>query len=271
MSESPHALDDPAATLRRRLQPRATHWLDIESGLEHFALINYALPAARLRPHVPQRFELATVEIDGERRAMMSVVPFVDADFHFRHLLPFVRFRFCQTNYRVYVIDRTTGEHVVWFFGTTLGSWTVWPARWLWRIPWYPARYQVACEYDGAARRYRRFRYRATSAWGDARVELADTGEPVRAPLPGFASFDDMVLVLTHPVDGYFYRLDGAVGTYSVSHDVLELTHATPVDLRFGLFERLGLLSADEMMRPHSIFLCPRTVFQIHMPPRRCR
>ncbi|NJN05593.1 MAG: hypothetical protein HC814_03245 [Rhodobacteraceae bacterium] len=45
----------------------------------------------------------------------MSAVPFLDLDFHFDRVLPFAKFVFGQTNYRVYVIDRRTGEHAVWF------------------------------------------------------------------------------------------------------------------------------------------------------------
>lgn len=255
--------------LERRLAPRPAGRLDIVSMLRHFALITYALPRERLTPHIPEhRFEIPTFDIDGEPRALMSAVPFVDSEFRFARLLPFVRFRFCQTNYRVYVIDRESGEHVVWFFGTTLGGWPVHLARWLWRIPWHWARYRCDCHYDHEARRYSAFRYRTRARWAAADIDIADTGAPVEG-VPGFADRDEATLVLTHPVDGYYYRLNRTLGTYSVSHDLLALTRGEPRNLYFSLFERLGLLTRDEMQRPHSIFLCPETVFHIYMPPRR--
>jgi len=254
--------------LGNRLRPRKPGLLDIVAPLRHFSLITYAVPVERLAPHIPTgRFEIPTFEINGNRLALLSVVPFIDAGFRFR-LLPMMRFHFAQTNYRVYVIDRETGQHVVWFFGTTLGGWQVRVARLLWRIPWHPARYAWTCDYDAAARRYSTFQYTARSEWAPARVDIRDTGRPP-GTLPGFTSKEAMTLILTHPVDGYFYRLDGALGTYSVSHDRLELTEAEPNDLYFGLLERLGVLTQFEMQHPHSVLVCPETTFRIHMPPRR--
>ncbi|MEC7584850.1 MAG: hypothetical protein VYE77_11080, partial [Planctomycetota bacterium] len=75
--------------------------------------------------------------------------------------------------------------------------------------------------------------------------------------------------VLTHPVEGYFHRLDGALGTYSVWHEMIALTQARATKLYFGLYEQLGILSREEMMRPHSVLICPETEFVVHMPPRR--
>jgi hypothetical protein len=255
-----------SAALARRLQPCALGFIDIVSELHHFALINYALPKERLEPHIPARFEILELPIGGERRALLSVVPFVDVDFHFVRL-PWLRFRFAQTNHRVYVRDRRTGEHVAWFFGTTLGSRWVHVAQLLWRIPWHHARYRIDCDFDEHARRYRRFVYQIDSAWCAGRVDLEDTGEP--APLvDGFVTREEMTLVLTHPVEGYFHRRDGRVGTYSVSHQVIPMNLARPRDLYFSMYERLGILSADEMQRPASVLVSPRTTFAIHMPPR---
>ncbi len=261
---------DPRALLESRLRPRKAGLLDIDSPLDHFALITYAVPLERLTPHIPaDRFEIPTFDIGGEQLALLSVVPFIDANFRFR-MLPFARFHFAQTNYRVYVIDRESGEPCVWFFGTTLGGWPVHVARFLWKIPWYPAKYRWRCEFNEAEKRYDTFHYEARSKWADARIDLADTGKGVES-LPGFASPDEMTLVLTHPVDGYFYRLDKKVGTYSVSHDLLPLTVGAPRDLHFGLLERLGVLTPAEMQEPHSVLLCRRTLFHIYMPPRRVR
>lgn len=236
--------------------------------LHHFALITYAVPVERLTPHIPaERFEVPTFEIDGRQMALLSVVPFVDAGFRFR-LLPFVKFHFGQTNYRVYVIDRETGQHVVWFFGTTLGGWPVHVARFLWKIPWHPAKYSWKCDYDAEAQRYRTFRYETRSEWGEARVEARDTGEAAGL-LPGFGSMEEQVLVLTHPVAGFFHRLDGKLGTYSISHDVLPLTVGELIEGRFELLARLGVLTVEEMARPHSVLMCRETEFRIYMPPRR--
>ncbi|MEN9579334.1 MAG: hypothetical protein RJA70_2343 [Pseudomonadota bacterium] len=120
----------------------------------------------------------------------MSAVPFIDRGFLCQKL-PFIRRDFAQTNYRVYVVDRQSGEHCVWFFGTTLGSWLVYAERRLWRIPWYYADYQVDCQYNAARSAYDRYEVAHTCAWANAEVSLEDTGETM-ALLDGFATLDEL-------------------------------------------------------------------------------
>lgn len=241
----------------------------MRSRLGHFALINYALPPERLAPHIPaDRFEIPLFNVGGRKLALMSAVPFLDLDFHSERILPFMKFVFAQTNYRVYVTDRRTGEHAVWFFGTTLGSLSVFLPRWLWKMPWHFARYQLDCRYQARAARYDVFRYAVESRWAPAEIELEDSGEPVTR-CEGFSSLEEIKLILTHPVDGYFQRHDGELGHYSVWHEEMRITQARPKRLYFGLYERMNLLSRQEMARPHSAFLCLEIEFRIHLPPRR--
>lgn len=254
-------------TLQSRIASRRFGWMDIRSDLLHFALITYALPAERLRPHIPERFDIPTFPINGQPLALMSAVPFLDADFHFYRLAPFIKWQFAQTNYRVYVVDRETGEHCVWFFGTTLGSWVVHVARTLWRIPWHYARYEIDCPYNAQRRAYDRYHFSKTSDWASAEIELEDTGEPM-ALHPCFSTLDEQILILTHPIVGYFYRLDSRPGTYSVWHEEIPLTVGKAKHLYFSLYERLGLLSREEMENPHSVLICPKIMFEVHLPPR---
>ena len=198
---------------------------------------------------------------------LISIVPLLDQDFNYPRLAPFAKFSFGQTNHRVYVIDRSTGEHAVWFFGTTLGSRLVHLARSLWRIPWHHAGYDIDCSYDPAAGRYRQYRFDVRSDWCSCEIELEDSGEPMSL-LEGFDSIEQQKLVLTHPVEGFFYRRDGKLGTYSVWHDEIPLTMASASDLYFSLYEDLEILDRDEMAKPHSVLLCPETLFEIHLPPR---
>lgn len=255
--------------LSRRLQPPPSGFLNVRSRLRHFALINYTLPKSRLEKYIPQdRFEIQEFDLSGGRRAMLSVVPFLDEDFHFIHLFPFLHFQFAQTNHRVYVVDRETGESCVWFFGTTLGSQIVRIPRILWRIPWHHARYQVNCQYDSSLLRYDRFHYSIESDWCRGIVDLADTGAALTLP-DGFSSMDEMTLILTHPLKGYFYRMDSKLGHYAVWHKRIKFTKGIANDLYFSLYEDLNLLSRPEMQNPHSVFICPETLFEILLPPRR--
>jgi hypothetical protein len=265
MSPQPY---DPAQLLEARLKPRPGNVLTVRTLLRHFALINYTLPPERLRPHIPtDRFELQVVEINGSPRALLSAVPFLDVDFRFARLAPWLRWQFGQTNHRAYVIDRQTGLPGVWFFGTTLGSPLVHAARALWRIPWHHAQYHIDVRIDPASGAYDRYRYDVDSTWCAARIDLLGDAATIGLT-PGFATLAEQTLVLTHPVDGFFHRLDGALGTYSIWHPLMTLSQARPRDLWFSLYERLGLLSSDEMQHPHSVFICREVPFEVYLPPQ---
>lgn len=241
--------------------------IDVVSGLEHFAIVTYAIPPERLRPLVHERFDLDSIKMDGKSRALVSVVPFLDRDFHFARA-PWLRFCFGQTNYRAYVMDTETGKRGVWFFGTTLDSWTVAMPHYLWSLPWYRGRTRFTCQYDVAARRYTDYRAVTLSAWGPAMLELTDTGMPP-AEIPGFTDLETAAIVLTHPLDGFFYRRDGALGSYSVWHDRLQPTVGHIVHAQIGLFDRLGLVPFAEQLQPHSVLIQPLTEFAIFLPPVR--
>lgn len=242
--------------------------IDVVSNLEHFAIVTYAVPPERLRPLVHERFALdGIVGADGAPRALVSMVPFLDRDFHFARL-PWPRFRFGQTNYRAYVIDRETGRRAVWFFGTTLDSWSVAVPRHLWRLPWHRGNTHFACRYDDAAHRYTRYRVATRGDWGPARLELADSGGAPEE-IAGFADLETAAVVLTHPLDGFFYRRDGALGSYRVWHDRLKLTAGRVVRAEIGLFDRLGLVPYAEQAVAHSVLIQPLTAFTIFLPPRK--
>ncbi len=237
--------------------------------LRHFSLINYGVPTERLEAIIPrEHFEIAKFETGEGPRSFVSVVPFLDLDFNFPRLAPWLKFSFYQTNHRAYVIDRKTGQHAVWFFGTNLGSPLVHLPRLLWKIPWHYTRYCVDCRYSPALKRYESYRYDFESEWCSGRTRLRDTGEPIEL-MPGFKSLDEMKLILTHPVRGYYRGLDGRIGTYEIWHKEMECTKGIADDLYYSLYERLGLMSKEEMLRPHSIFMCPEIQFDIHLPPTR--
>ncbi len=104
--QEPRKLQD---YLIERPEPRG---IDVLCGLKHFAIITYAVPAARFEGLFPSRFQLDTVDVDGQEMGLMSVVPFVDVDFT-SAVFPFPKFTMGQTNYRIYIIDTETGE-LVW-------------------------------------------------------------------------------------------------------------------------------------------------------------
>jgi hypothetical protein len=253
----------PELMTRPRVRP-----LDVVAGLGHFAIVTYAVDPARVRPHVHPRFDLDCHRAaDGSEKVWVSMVPFEDQDFHFAGL-PWLTFRFGQTNYRTYVIDRRTGRRAVWFWGTTLDSWTVAVPRYCWKLPWHRGRVRFDCAYDGAAGRYARYRMTTRSDWAPVEMELEDTGSALER-LDGYSDLEAGLVVLTHPLTGVFYRRDGKLGSYKIWHDRLHCTAGRVVSARIGLFDRIGLVPFAEQGAPHSVLIQPRSEFTIYLPPKR--
>jgi hypothetical protein len=259
----------PRDILNRRIAERPQGLLDVRANLCHFVLVNYAVPKDKLQRYIPaDRFEIPEFEINGSPLAFISAVPLYVYEFRFVRLAPFFTSHFAQTNYRAYVIDPKTNEYAVWFFGSTLGSRFVHVAQTLWGVPWHYGTYRVDCTFNEARGVYDRYVYDAKSEWCNAEVQLKDTGEPISV-MPGFSSLDEMRLIITHGDRGFYRRRDGGLGRLSVWHREIPLTQAEPQHLYFSLFEDLGLLSKEEMERSHSVFLCPKVEFDIHMPPKK--
>jgi len=238
--------------------------IDAVTTLRHFAIVTYAVPPARLRPLVDERFDLDCIEVDGASRALLSVVPFEDQDFR-AAALPSPRLRCGQTNYRIYVRDGA-GRRSVWFLGTVLGSWSVVIPRYAWRLPWHYGRFTFACRQEPSGR-YSRYRVETRSRWAPARLELSDDVQDASV-FPGFPDDETARVILTHPLTGYYTRTDGRLGTYSVWHDRLFLRAGRVVSAEFGLLDRLGLVPLAEQARPYNVLIQPSTEFVVKLPPR---
>jgi uncharacterized protein YqjF (DUF2071 family) len=247
-------------------RPTVSRW-DVITTLRHFAIITYAVDPELIRPHVHPRFDLQTFPgPHGSARAWVSAVPFEDQDFCF---IGAQRFKFCfgQTNYRTYVVDRESGLRLVWFFGTSLDSWSVLIPRHLWKLPWHRGRISFDCALDAEGKHYERYRLTTLSEWAAVELELEDLGLPVSA-LPGCDDLEAGLVILTHPLYGVFYRRDGSLGSYSIWHDRLRLSTGKCRQARFALFDRLGVVPFAAQLEPHSVLLQPRTEFTIYLPPR---
>lgn len=248
---APHALARPRTGLG-----------DVTSTLADFAIVTFAVDPDALARLLPEGFSPDVVTLDdGRRVGLVSAVPFFDRDFRFG-FAPFLRFAFGQTNYRAYVWH--AGRRAVWFFGTALATrWVAIPRLW-WKLPWHRAPMTFDTAWDGE--RCIRYRLRASGAFGEAELALEGTDTPA-GRLDGFADAEETRVVLTHPLDGYFRRSDGALGTYSVWHERLAPRLGSAVEARFAVFERLGLVAPGTP--PHSVLLVRETEFVIFLPPRR--
>jgi len=241
--------------------------IDVDTTLAHFAIITYLVDPEVARSQIAPRFHLDCIEWEGGKYALLSVVPFVDQDFRFAKF-PWPKWRFGQTNYRLYVTDSKTGEHVAWFLGTSLDSLFVSVPRQLWKLPWYQAHMEFDCNFNANAKRYTTYRMKTTHSWADAEVELSDTGKPPTR-LKGFEDLESGLVLLTHPRKGYYFRRDGQLGSYSIWHDRLQTSVGNVVSARFDLLDQLGFVEHGETTHVHSVLLQNRTEFTIYLPPRK--
>ncbi len=248
-----------------RLARKSPSGIDVDTSLLHFSIITYFIDPQAARELIHPRFDLLTIPHGEGEAGLLSVVPFVDRDFRFARF-PWPTWAFAQTNYRIYVVDRETGEHAVWFLGTSLDSISVTIPRYLWKLPWHRAHIEFDCTFDQSASRYERYRMTASNSWADADVELHDTGEAPKQ-LRGFDDLETGMIVLTHPSLGYYYRRDGRLGSYSIWHERLKATVGTVQNARFDLIDSLGLASSGDASAVHSVLLQHEVDFTIYLPP----
>ena len=248
------------------LTKKPTSGIDIETTLHHFAIITYMIEVDKLSRHIHQRFKPYSILLpDGNRKALLSVVPFLDYDFRLANF-PWVSWDFAQTNYRAYVTDTETGENVVWFFGTSLDSWTVNIPRLVWKLPWHRAQIRFDVQYDRKEGRYEHYRLQTDSQWAKIELELSDTGN-MPDHLLGFTDLESGLVLLTHPLKGYFYRRDGQLGNYSIWYDRLQPTVGYVERANFSLLESLGLVVSGDLSDIHSVLIQPEIDFTIYLPP----
>lgn len=257
--QEPRKLQD---YLIERPEPRG---IDVLCGLKHFAIITYAVPAARFEGLFPSRFQLDTVDVDGQEMGLMSVVPFVDVDFT-SAVFPFPKFTMGQTNYRIYIIDTETGERCVWFLGTTLDSWTLAVPRYLWSLPWHAGKVRFDCIFNEETGLYEQYHMETESDWAQASVDLAQSESDLFA-FPGFPDTESALVYLTHPLTGFYYRRDNKLGTYRVWHDALKVKPATLLSAHFKLLADLGIVKEAEQQSPYSVLIEPINEFTIYLPP----
>ena len=83
----------------------------------------------------------------------------------------------------------------------------------------------------------------------------------------GFTDLESGLVLLTHPLKGYFNRRDGQLGNYSIWHDQLQPTVGYVERANFSLLESLGLVVSGDLSDIHSVLIQPEIDFTIYLPP----
>lgn len=199
--------------------------------------------------------------------ALVSMVAFTDRDFRF-NFWPATSVACGQINYRAYV--RHGGQTGVWFFHTSLDSRLVAVPRRLWGMPWHRDQVAVTARWRDPGPTLDFLEVAADGASGATRVRLSGVGRhPGVEPVPGLDLGGPLEISdrYTDPTLGWFARPRGALRRYSVWHPRMRMVPARAVTARCALFERLGLIDADQ--KPVDARAIREVRFDVHTPPRR--
>ena len=243
-------------------------FLDVNTQLEHFAIISYKVRIEKIQHLIPDPFKLWTFKENGKEYALISAVPFKDKDFSFYRLTRLLKFNFYQTNFRTYIVDKRDNSNSAWFFGTTLGSFTSIIPDKIWKMPWKYGKYNFKYKSNGFE--YSEYKMTFKSKQGDGIVDIKNSGSDMKI-LQGFNSLEQQVLILTHPVIGYYDLNEKEFGTYEIWHPKIDLKEGIANELYFHIFEKLGFLSKQEMQNPHSVLITPEIEFDILLPPKKVK
>lgn len=240
--------------------------IDVRCNPSHFSIVAYAVPVSRLQGRVPSRFRLQTILLEGKEMALISVVSFLNTGFT-SAVYPGPRFSMGQSDYRIYVYDTRTSTRCVWFLGSTLDSWTRIVPRYLWRMPWHKGQVSFDCKVNETSGYYDVYKMTCSSDWCDAHLELRHS-DGDQFELPGFPDVETGLVHLTHPLTGYYYRVDGKVAHYSVWHQRLEVKPAVLLSAKFSRLDELGIVSLAEQQSPYAVMVQPSSAFFVYLPPR---
>jgi len=225
----------------------------IDSELRHLSMLVYAVPAERVRGLVPSSFDLEETVRNGRRMAWVSVTSFQDRSERREE-------SFEQTTYAIHVTRN--GKPGQWVLGMSLGSLSAVASRNLWPLPWHLSAMELEAAFDPHRCGYEAYRLRSQSEWANANWAIEDTGEPLRVEdrteLP-----DSLRLPLIHR---YFLRRDGLLGAQRLQ---LSEQFATRGRVQFATCDvlvRLGLLTNEELQRPHLASLCTASRMQAGAP-----
>ena len=233
----------------------------LQIDIQNFALVTHAVPAERVRAHVPERFRLQTfVDDDGREKALVSANGFCNRQTHLSGLR-YPAHDFDQVTFRTYVDFR--GRRGSYFFGTYVST------RLSWVGQFSVARNTWLADFDVDVRLatdgYESYRCRAAGPRGEVayRVEAA---EAPAAKVP-FTTGDDLAGFITHRLWGFTKSPAGIQIQGRVDHRRMHPFSGRLLEGNCGFWERMGILEPDEFEDAYSVLVEPSVRFTL-FPPR---
>lgn len=230
-------------------------------NVENFALINHAVPAERVRRHVPDKFELETFESnDGKELCFVSASCFCNRQLRWS-MSRYPAIDFDQNTYRTYVTHE--GQRGSYFLGTNVSTRLSFVGQTAVAAVSFRAEFDVHIEKGVEGYSI----YSSSSESGMGRTEFEVVAREKPAAKHPFATGDEHAQYITYRLHGYARNPLGFETHGPVSHRHMQPWSGTLMSGRFDFWEQLGILFPDEVLPAYSVLVEPSVLFTL-MPPR---
>lgn len=229
--------------------------------VQNFALVSHAVPAERVRRHVPDRFELETFENeDGRETALISSSTFCNRQIHWS-AARYPAHDFDQSTFRTYVTWK--GLRGAYFFGTYVSTRLSYLAQKLVAADTRLADFDA--DIRGGADGYPIFDVRVVAGDQQLVMQLEALDEP-GAKHP-FTTANEHAQFITYRLHGF------ARSPFGETYGPIEHRHMDPwagrlVRGRFDFWDQMGVLEPEMASDVFSVLVEPSVRFTLH-PPRR--
>jgi uncharacterized protein YqjF (DUF2071 family) len=225
--------------------------MHIQITMRDMLFVNYAIQPGRLRPLVPEQFELDT----RDSLAFISLVAFRNEEIK-AGVLPLPEYN--QINYRAYISHGE--EKAVYFFDMNVNSRVIATGTNFLGLP---------VDYEEIEIRTREEKTEDEKS-PKTILSVRSSGKQGLA-VEAEARSDNVVDGVTaeffteRPI-GYVKAPAGGILKVTVEHEKIEVIHAKVRSARALFFESLGLLSEEESNHPYSVFYARESLFNTSPP-----
>ncbi|MEW6209983.1 MAG: DUF2071 domain-containing protein [Acidobacteriota bacterium] len=226
--------------------------MHIQIKMRDMLFINYAVPPSRLRPLVPEQFEL-DLQIDNQS-AFISAVAFRNEDIK-AGVLPLPEYD--QINYRAYILHGE--ERAVYFFDMNVNSRVIATGTNFLGLPVGYEEIEIVARADEEMAGELRLSVTSAGPHGlAAEVAVRERGSSQLADLS--------TEFFTERPAGYVKAPAGGLLKVMVEHERIAARLATVESARALFFESLGLIDEEESRNPHSILYVSEALFNTSPP-----
>lgn len=240
--------------------------------LRDLLVVTWAVPAERIRPHVPEKLPLDLLPgPEGERIAFVQTLCAYYESARWSPLPERVGSSYHQVSHRVLTRrEKKRGTFVLRTYVSTSEAHGT--QRSATRDADY-ARFSLHIDGDPARGTYRSYTVRCVGDLGQANLEVRALPETPETPPAPFGKWADMVDFLTDRPENYFRASTPktGIGLLPVEQGrITEPRHAEVVSAKQTLWTETNILSSEELLKPLSVLMVAAVPLSSY-PPRYAR